>query len=183
MKTTFQKLTCFAALLGTLAFTFGANADFLLEPYLGYHVGKIKQGSVSDTAKGVSLGGRVGFQTVGFMGGLDYMTGSWTDDHNPNRTLTPTDLGVFVGFNFPVMLRVYGVYNFSTKMKMSGGGVNQTLDGGDGIKLGVGFTGLPFVSVNLEYITQTYKKADGATMLNQVENNMYGLTVSLPLNL
>ena len=49
-------------------------------------------------------------------------------------------------------------------------------------KLGVGFTGFPLISVNLEYSMITYTKVNGAALTPNVVSIMYGITVSLPLD-
>lgn len=157
-----------------------ANASLLLEPYLGYHLGSWSQGGTSNNMNGVSYGGRVGLQHLGLMGGIDFMGGNWTDKASPSNTVTPSDLGVFVGFNFPVMIRVYGMYGFNSALKFENSGTSDTYKGSD-LKLGLGFTALPFVSINLEYITGTYTKHNAGTLTNNLTDSMFGLTVSLPL--
>ena len=47
-----------------------AHADLLLEPYLGYQVGKTKGGSSEKNLSGLVYGGRVGFQRLGLMLGV-----------------------------------------------------------------------------------------------------------------
>jgi hypothetical protein len=182
MKCTFSKISLgFAAAVVSVMMGSVANASLLLEPYLGYHTGKYTQGSTDQNLSGVSYGGRLGFQQLGFMGGIDYMTGSWKDDASPNSsTVTPSNLGVFVGYNFPILVRVYGEYGFSNSLKLSNNGGSDTLKG-TGIKLGVGFTALPFLSINLEYITDTYTKDSNGTLTPEVTDKLYGVSVSLPL--
>src|SRR5262249_2347880 len=148
-------------LLGFMFVAPAVQAGVLVEPYLGYHTGKVKQTGATDiTGKGVTFGGRFGYQQMGFSAGLDYMTGKWTNDATPSADISPTDLGFFVGFNFPMMVRVYGVYNFQVKEKVSSSAFNVT-DEGNGIKLGVGFTSLPFVAINLEYLSSKLTKQNG----------------------
>jgi hypothetical protein len=165
------------------AFAGKAQADLLLEPYLGYHMSTYSMTGLKDfKSNGLSLGGRVGYQQMGFMIGGDYMTGKWTTDQTPSQDGTPSKLGVFVGYNFPVMLRVYGVYNFQDDLHSSVSGGSDTYKG-TGAKLGVGFTGLPFVSINLEYMTTTYTKNNAGSLPSDMNANTYGLTVSVPFTL
>jgi hypothetical protein len=178
-----------ATLAAAAVFAFitpAAEASVLIEPYLGYHLGKKKQENVAnsnDNVKGVTYGGRLGYQQLGFMLGLDYMSGAWKDDNDPVADLTPSDLGAFVGYNLPIMLRVYGVYGFSSKMTAEVNSNKAKLEG-HSFKLGVGFTSLPFVSINVEYMSATYDKYNGLSLgSNKVKADMYGLTVSLPFNL
>jgi hypothetical protein len=168
------------ALLLTFSFAGTAHADLLLEPYLGYDTGKVEQGGTSEDLNGVSYGARIGFQRLGFMIGGDVKSGKWKYHSSPSLDVTPQELGVFVGYNFPVMLRVYGVYNFDSqnKYEISSGDLKYE---GTGFKLGVGFTGLPFVSINLEYSNSTFDELNGRDMTNDMTSKMYGINVSLPL--
>ena len=163
------------------AFGFSSHADLLVEPYAGYHFGKYGQTEdTEDNVNGVSLGARLGFQSLGFMVGADYMTGSWSDDADPSADVTPSVLGLFVGYNFPVMLRVYGTYGIQNKLKLKYPSSTYNYEG-DFLKLGVGFTGLPFVSVNLEYIAASYDEYDDGAVDPAMDSKMFGVTVSLPL--
>ena len=56
---------------------------------------------------------RIGFQQVGFMYGLDIRSQSWTltPDSGPSDDYKYKTLGPFAGYDFPIMLRVWGVYN------------------------------------------------------------------------
>lgn len=187
MKITTKIVSGFIVIAGLVFGSTAAQAGFLLEPYLGYHLGKTKgtDGEKDDT-KGTTFGGRIGYTTLGFMGGLDYMTGKWaTKDDTSENDVTPTDISLFVGYNFPVMVRAYLAYGISSK---------ATLDStpeleleGSAIKLGLGITTLPVVSINLEYITQTYDKAKSggsdATLSSDIVSTMYGITISAPFDL
>lgn len=171
--------------LSALAFVSTAQADILLEPYLGYQTGTLKMTGSTDTkATGLVYGARAGYQSLGLMVGLDYLTGALKDDDTPSADVTPSDLGIFAGYNFPVMLRVYGVYVLKAESKSKDSSGTATLKEGKGIKLGVGFTPLPLVSINLEYFQNEYDKVDvgGTTYTNlNPKTSGYGLTVSLPL--
>jgi hypothetical protein len=175
---------CTLALCGLALFHSEARAGVLLEPYLGYHTGKDKAAGQADgDLSGVSFGGRVGYQKLGIMGGLDFMTGSWTEKISGlSADVTPTQLGAFAGYNFPAFLRVYAAYLFQNKAKVTFNGSSSTVEG-NGFKLGVGFTALPIVSINLEYATTTTNKRDGVTYSPEDKVDMYGLTVSFPFDL
>lgn len=176
-------------LVMSLFFAFGAvaisgspaQADWLIEPYLGYHTGKLKVSSADSDANGVTYGGRLGFQSfTGLMLGADYMTGAWTAKTNPHQDMTPKELGVFVGYDFPVLMRVYATYFFDSKLDFDNG---SNLEGHD-MRLGVGFkTLIPLVTINLEYGFGNYDKSHGHSLSNEYKTNYYGLTVSLPLTL
>lgn len=155
-----------------------SHADFLIEPYLGYHLGKCEAGSSDVDAKGVTFGGRLGFSTmIGLQFGLDYMGGEWRVDTSPRTDATLSNLGVFVGYEFPIMLRVFGSYFFDAELKDT-----SKLEG-DMIRLGVGLSPLPFIDVNLEYIKSTYDKLNGVSLGSDVKMDMYGITLSVPFEI
>ncbi len=132
-----------------------AHASLLLEPHLGYNIsGSGDTGSGTSLVKysysGVQLGGRVGYQLLGLMTGVDYTRSSYTLEAKGLSSTTNTDLdrseiGVFVGYNFPILLRAWGTYYFNNTSTYPNG--NEA--SGNTTELGVGFTGLPFVSLNL----------------------------------
>ncbi len=172
------------AVLIIVTFTYRAHADFLLEPYLGYHMGEWEQGTSGEDMTGITYGGRVGYTSMGLMAGVDYMMGMWEDESNPKNDVTPSDLGLFIGYNFPAMLRIYGVFgldplNPTLKFKNTGGNTKYE---GTTMKVGLGFKVMP-VCVNFEYILGTYDEANGNSMTTDLKTKMLGLTVSFPLTL
>lgn len=163
--------------------TASAHAGILFEPYLGYEFGKIKQtGSEDIDVKGPNFGARLGYQTFGFRIGADYMM-SIQDAKQGSRPTTDydtKDLGVFVGYEFPVVLQVYANYFISSKADLDPDTYTKEFSG-DGVRLGAGWTGLPFVVINLEYIMRTYKKYGDTKLAEQIKASTVALTVSLPL--
>jgi hypothetical protein len=86
-------------------------------------------------------------------------------------------MGLFVSYEFPILLRVYATYILSSKAD-----TGQPADiEGSGMKLGVGWTGLPFVVINLEMTNRTFDEYDGQPLTNEIDLNTYALVVSLPL--
>ena len=138
-----------------------ASAGLLIEPVVGYNVAKFGVDNPSydeEKAIGPSFGGRLGYQKLGFQLGLDYLHSSLdVDDNAFKENVTSNEWAGFVGFEFPVLLRVYAGYIFAAtgESKLTG---NQKLElsEGSGMKLGVGFTGLPFVDINFEYRKGTF---------------------------
>lgn len=177
----------FRKLVSTMVLVFSftslsAHADLLLEPYLGYHTGEWESGSTSKDMKGVTYGGRIGYQGMGLMVGADYMLGTWEDESNPKNDVKPADLGIFVGYNLP-LVRFYGVISpapLNPELKFKNGN-SSTKYTGSTMKFGVGFTALPMVSINVEYLMGTYDEADGQDLTTDLKTKMLGLTVSLPL--
>ena len=152
---------------------FEVHAGPLVEPYLGYTFGTARPTGVPSTHhRGVTYGGRVGYQMLGAMAGVEYQTGRGTDSANSSNDLTPSNLGVFAGYNFPILIRGYISYAPVARLTAEHAGYDHTFDGGEAIKYGVGYTGLPFLSVNFEYVTTHYRGLD---------TEMYGVTLSLPV--
>lgn len=179
-----KNLKVYAALIIAASFVTTANAGVLIEPYLGYLSGSETQGPVKTDFSGVYYGGRLGYKhMLGLMGGFDYMTGKLTDKATPANDITPSQLGIFVGFEFPILLRVYGVYGISNKLELKNSSGTSTLEGPSNIKLGVGFTALPLLSINVEYMMGTYDKTGGNKFTPEITSKAFGLSVSVPFNL
>ncbi|MCO4793948.1 MAG: outer membrane beta-barrel protein [Bacteriovoracaceae bacterium] len=201
-----RKMKTFSLItLLTLFFSAQASAGFLIEPYLGYVIA----GETTDTNytpvvtteySGLNLGGRLGFQYLGLMAGAQYEMMSTDLDVTQVGTGTAKDavkksnMGIFVGYNFPMMLRVWGTYFLDSTLE--GDDPNKaglqyinstdTISGG-GYALGVGFTALPFISLNLEYRTYEYDEwedTDGTpssgNYTKKPESNEIFLSVSAP---
>lgn len=193
----------FAILALSLFTSSYASAGLLLEPHLGYTMAGSKSGSFSALAigsksSGVAYGARAGYQFLGVMGGLNYQHASLTIDTTipsvNSSTVTTSygrnSLGLFVGFNAPILLRAWLGYNFSEKETASE--TNSHFDNGDYFKgtsteLGLGFTGFPFLSLNLVYKMYNYSKAftssNGQTASGSMKPTEIQLQVSAPFNL
>ena len=174
----------FTALVLVLGITAQANAGVLIEPYLGYNSGKWEQGSSNEKLSGVNYGARLGYQhALGLNFGLDYFTGKWQDKADVKADITPAILGAFVGFEFPVLLRVYAVYGFKNEAKFKDRSRSVKYEGGNSIKLGVGFTALPLLSINVEYMATTLDEVKGNSLTNDMNLKTYGISVSAPFDL
>ncbi|POB13237.1 MULTISPECIES: outer membrane beta-barrel protein [unclassified Halobacteriovorax] len=153
---------------------FQAQAGIYVEPYLAYNILGDTDGE--DTT-GTNIGGRLGYSLpmlVSF--GLDYNMGSYTiDGATGDVDADTTNLGVFVAVDLPILLRGYASYYFSSDIEASGASFD-----GSGIAVGVGFTMLPFVSLNLEYRAMSY---DGAGGFPDFDGKEILVGVSLPLDL
>ncbi len=164
-------------LLVFLALPFQSHATALyLEPYLGYHTNaEFKFSGSTDTASGLTYGARAGGDYMNFLFGLDYMTGAWSSS---NANIVPANLGLFVGYVFPTMLKGYLTYFFDEKYKFSGKSSSADY-GGTEFKLGLGFTDLPVITLNIEYGFGTLNKRDGSPM-NDVKVSYFGLVIGCP---
>lgn len=134
-----------------------AKASLLIEPHVGFNVsGSGTNDGADDSYNGGQLGLKLGYQTMGFMLGLDYTKSSFELESKDNSGTTKTDMsrneiGVFAGYDFPVLARVWAGYYFSNTTKIDNTSDELT---GNTKELGVGFKMLPLVltSVNLNFI-------------------------------
>ena len=161
MKYIKNLLLILAAVAGTILTLASANAYLLIEPHLGYNLHAST--TISGTEfkyNGTQFGGRLGGQFLGLMGGLDYTHSSYTLKSTTLGAVTNTstkqnDIGVFAGFNFPILLRAWAGYYFTSKATESGGDYIK----GHVTELGVGWTAIPFLSINLAYRMVSYNKS------------------------
>jgi hypothetical protein len=183
-----KKLVAVLAL--SLGFASAAQASIMLEPYLGYEMGTIDnapKGMATSTDKTTltNIGARVGYLNfTGLWLALDLQraSGKYKSDIYADDNVTRTTIGADVGFDLPIFLRAWIGYGLSNEMKMSERDVKVT---GTNVKMGVGFTFLPFICLNFEYIKEDWKKYDGDDLkVNQDKFNdtSYLVSVSLPLS-
>jgi hypothetical protein len=184
-------LTLLLALV--VSYSFQSQAALLIEPVVGYSFGKsnadlevpsdpAQNDSASESARGTSYGGRLGYQNFGFQLGVDYLASNMKIDGDAFKT---SEFGGFVGYEFPILLRVYAGYIFSGTGTLSGDDDDIKLKGGTGPKVGVGFTLLPFLDFNIEYRSIKYEEKEfesGAALLN-LDYNAIMVGFSLPFTL
>lgn len=173
--------------------TFSASAGFLIEPYAAYRLGSYENSSNNGewSYDSPQLGARLGYTFATFMGGLDYSFGSADFKADSANTADDgkwkeTSLAVFAGVELPVLLRAWASYFVKQEFEDDEGADAGTTISGDGFGFGVGFTGLPFVSINLEYRTFSYDEAESNTGTKtsiDTKSSEILLGVSLPLDL
>jgi hypothetical protein len=162
-----------------------SSAGILIEPQLGYvfsHSLKTTASlsangatsSLSVNASGTALeyGGRLGYSFLGLSTGLNYSNGANSKGSN---------LGVFVGYSAPILIRAWAAYNFDAKVNY-----NSTIKTeGSSIEAGLGFTGFPFLSLNLIFRTYdlTTFKYSSTTYTTSLSPTELEFAISLPFNL
>jgi hypothetical protein len=156
-----------------------ANAAFLVEPYLGMHFNSEAEDANADIT-GMGIGARLGYQNLGLMFGLNYKSADleFEPDTGSNFDVAQTHYGLFVGYEFPILVRAWAEYIIGGEADIDGGTTWDTISG---TQIGVGYTGLPFVSLNLEIGNLTYE--DGPTGTADQDISTYMLSISLPLTL
>lgn len=170
-------------------------AAILIEPLVGYNVTstfrmKDKTTGTKEDGKGAgpAYGGRLGYQNFGFSLGLDYLAGRVDLKHtNFESDLKTSEFGGFVGYRFPVLLKVYAGYIFSGTADSKYGATKQKAEfsKGTGPKLGIGWTAFPFLDFNLEYRRVTWDEVEiGGTKSNSDQSySAWLLSVSIPLTI
>lgn len=158
----------------------------MVEPYLGYSTGTVTVTSNSDSSsntKHTLTGVRLGYLSPAlFWGALDYVVGvgskvsTGSNDFDADRS----NLFLDIGANLP-LIRVWGGYGILNNLVIKSTGSSATYSGGSMLKLGVGTTILPLVSLNLEYITGNFGSYPGG--ITAGKENMTVFSVSLPLEL
>jgi hypothetical protein len=187
-------------LAALMVFCFGlrANADLMLEPYLGYEFGSLTGTPVigsAGTAKTtmIDFGARIGVDIPGgFWVAGDVLlgtAGTFKPDNGTDSKTTRTDLGVTAGFDFPMLFKVYGGYVLVANSTIETNGQTITFKEGTGYKLGAGYKIAPMVNINLEYyIYNTPKKfeagplsGDVSTIYSKWEETGYRIVLSIPI--
>lgn len=179
-----------------IVFSSVASAGILIEPQLGYVLSNKFAGTmtysgpasgsmaIDEKTTGVGYGARLGYSMLGFMTGLNYghLSGKSTDNTDGSKDdVKGTNLGVFVGYNAPVLFRAWLAYNFSAKSEIS----TSTFKGSS-TEVGLGFKGMPFLSINFIYRMYDFTKMNSNSMDFTVSNfkpKEMELAVSAPFNL
>lgn len=181
--------------LTTLLFTTIASAGILIEPQLGYVLSNKFQGTATLSgpangtltsdykATGPEFGARLGYQVLGFMAGLNYghISGKAKNASGTKDDIKGNNLGVFAGFNAPILVRGWIAYNFSSKAD-----IGTVTTKGKSTEFGLGFTGLPFLSMNIIYRMYDFDKVTtGGTTYTAsgFKPKEFELAISAPFNL
>jgi hypothetical protein len=163
-----------------LSFSFSALADILIEPLAGlnFNGGYKEENASEEDMKGSSYGGRLGYHNLGFQVGLDYLHSN-LDIENAPKNLVSEEWAGFIGFRFPVFVRIYAGYIFSAMGEID----ELKLEKGSGSKIGIGFTGLPFVNINLEFRSVTFSESTTGTTTIETDTSYttYFIGLSVPL--
>jgi hypothetical protein len=182
-----------------------ANAGIYFEPYFGSLVSGEISGETYDAAydldndnektvavTGSVYGARVGMDFINVAMGLDYMAGSPSFDGDSS---TLTNMGIFFAFKIP-MVRFWAEYIFSAKVSSTNDDdETATFDKGTGTKIGVGYSPIPYLSINFEVLSNTFTEVsiedeNGDDILDAAnldwkdhENKLsaYMLSISVPI--
>lgn len=200
-----------------------SHAGFLIDPFLNYSfsdeaeqdiktTGATTVTSKYDIGGSPELGLRLGYSLLGFQAGLSHgfsISDSDTEYTQSNQTFrykyetSSSNTGLFLGYEFPILLRVYGTYFFSSKLEFTKDMDNDSEDDkddeftGKGFGLGAQYTGLPFLAIGLEFKslkydeffnksnsqTYNYPRTSGSTTTEELKRNQILLTLSVPFDI
>ena len=171
-----------ATLLSCLIVSSQVFAGLHLEPYIGTGMYSTTIDAASASSYEASsdsastLGARVGASFLLLSAGIDYSMDTMSGGSRSNTA-------VFVGVDMPILIRGYAKYIINSEYKdddIDDAGFDIAFD--SGYALGLGFTGLPFISINLEVEKSKYVLEQSG--FSDIDNDWvsYMLTVSLPLD-
>lgn len=176
-----MKLCLQGLFLSAVFFISSANAGLLIEPYAG--VGQTKTtldfaGADDGDNSGTLMGARLGYSFLLLSAGIDYAINTTKDASDENATIT--NMSAFVGVDLPILFRFWGEYFINSDIDSDSTGVDFAFK--DGYSIGVGFTGLPFVSLNVEVEALNYDaEISGVDYDFSAASTMF--SVSLPIDL
>lgn len=168
-----------AAVLALGLFGANANAGIMVEPFLAYEMSDYSaSGGTERDVTGSHFGVRLAYTMLGAMVGAEYQTGSVSVEFpSGDADLDTTDIGLFVGYEFPILLRIYGTFYLSHEATPES---SQDLEGDGGTKIGVSYMGLPFVALNFEMMSRSFDTQGSSTIDVETDGFMVGLGIPLP---
>jgi hypothetical protein len=107
------------------------------------------------------------------------------DDNDFKDDLNTKEWAAFIGYELPLFFRLYAGYILSGSGDTNVNNVTVKLEDPTGYKLGLGFTLLPIIDVNLEYRNATFDqvKASIFSANREVDYKTYMISISAPFNL
>tara|TARA_Y100000768_G_C23988359_1_gene690396 strand:+ start:2785 stop:3336 length:552 start_codon:yes stop_codon:yes gene_type:complete len=146
-------------LIVTLFFVANVNAGLLIEPFAGMVISGTSENNdkdcsenCEDTVSGTSFGLRAGYKFLGVFGGIDYRNYSQEIEDTELDIEEGGRVGLLVGYEFPVLLRLWLSYGLSNDLSAENrNGVDLDYTTSRDIIFGAGYSLLPFLSLNLEY--------------------------------
>ena len=161
----FKKFTIVLLLLLPVS----AQGGVLVEPFLGLTVSGSQELSYSNSAlnddasydSGTSFGVRLGYDYLGWMFGLDYRINSFNGEGDSGGSTydfnqTSNVASLFVGFQFPMMFRIYAGFGVSGSGTLEYGVFDYDVEDVSQTTLGFGYSILPTLAVNLEVVNYTF---------------------------
>jgi hypothetical protein len=154
------------------------SAQVIFEPYLGFHTGSYNDGGKSHGASGFGMGGRIAYEEVGIMAGLELQLTILSSENSAGADIDieQNQLGIWGGFIFPGLpLRSWmTLFPYDAAELRPGGELKGT-----GVKFGMGFDPIPLLSLNVEYKRSSYDEIEVSGVdLPTAEQNISTVFVS-----
>ena len=152
-----------------------AQAGIYIEPFIGYETGETEE---NDDYTGVGFGARLGYQMLGLAFGAEYASSGLTikyTDGSADQDADTTDLGLFVSYQFPILFRVFATYFLDSTAEAGA----AEFTGNGGTRLGVGYTGLPFVVINFEMLNRKYDTLKFGAISSSQDSDIKGYMLSV----
>jgi len=179
-------------LLTVLIFTTSqAQASFLIEPFYGMAL----NGEVEDTNydesydSGSTLGARFGYQNMGLQLGVDYRIHSNEFEAANGTDVEYSHTGIygFIGYEFPVLFRIYAGFLLSGEGSAEAGSVDVDYTDMSSTYFGISYTGLPFLAINFESVSYEHGTEEFSSSSSDADSDFGGthylLSLSVPFNL
>ncbi len=174
-----------------------AFGGYVVEPYLGYVHGEYnsKHDSTKHQYDSFAFGSRVGKRYMGFDGGLDFTFSMPTMEqrlpvqNDPSKTdYFGWGIGPYIGYQFPILLRVWGSYFLYNSFTARTGTRDDSLTG-RGYALGVGYqlSFIPkldvFANLELRKLEITKVEDEGSGEIHHTKNPITEvlLSISVPI--
>ena len=194
--------------------TFPGNmrASVHIEPYFGKILNFSKASQTESSVKyerdldGAMYGARLGYGLLGFSAGVDFASSQFDAElKKPIGQVTSWKLsgqsvlssveasyfGLFINYDLPFLLRLWATYFPSVRYEFGSGDPLQNdkdLWKGTGFSLGIGYTGLPFFSLNYELrsfsFDEEYESSSDSTKELSIEHDSveHIVGISIPMN-
>ena len=189
------------------------RASIHVEPYFGKILNFSKSSQTESSVKyerdldGVLYGARLGYGLLGFSAGVDFaasqfdaevkrpidQVSSWKlSGQSVLSSVESSYFGLFINYDLPFLLRVWATYFPSVRYKFGSGDPLQSdkdLWKGTGFSIGLGYTGLPFLSLNYELrsfsFDEEFESSSNSTKELSLEYDSveHLVGISIPMNL
>ena len=208
-KIWFHLIFCFLVIQ---AFPGDMRASVHIEPYFGKILNFSKASQTESSIEyereldGVLYGARLGYGLLGFSAGVDFAASqfdaevkkplsnvaSWKlSGQSTLSSVESTYFGLFINYDLPLLLRVWATYFPSVRYEFGSGDPlqnNKDLWKGTGFSVGLGYTGLPFLSLNYELrsfsFDEEFDNASDSTRELSLEHDSveHFVGISIPMN-
>ena len=195
------------------AFSLGVRASIHIEPYFGQILNFSSSTQTESSVNyergldGLLYGARLGYGLLGFSAGVDFASSQFDAEvKEPIAQVTSWRLsgqavlssvkasyfGLFINYDLPLLLRVWATYFPSARYEFGSGDPiqnNKDVWKGTGFSVGIGYTGLPFLSLNYELRSFSFDEeydssADSTKELSMEHGSVEHLVgISIPMDL